>query len=55
MASTSVFSEELTYTRNYQHDCDNCEADSPRIEAIVRNIHYAGFSMHNKQQGFRNC
>jgi uncharacterized OsmC-like protein len=46
---------ELTYTRNYQHDCDNCEADSPGIEAILRNIHYARLSRHNKQQGFRNC
>ena len=33
---------ELTHTRNYQQDCDNCEGDSPGIEAIVRNISYVG-------------
>jgi uncharacterized OsmC-like protein/alpha/beta superfamily hydrolase len=33
---------ELTHTRNYQQDCENCETDSPSIEAIVRNISYVG-------------
>jgi putative redox protein len=33
---------ELTHTRNYLQDCDNCEKDPPGIEAIVRNISYVG-------------
>jgi putative redox protein len=33
---------ELTHTRNYQQDCDNCEENPRGIEAIVRNISYVG-------------
>ena len=32
---------ELTHTRNYKEDCDNCEQQNG-IEAIVRNISYVG-------------
>jgi putative redox protein len=32
---------ELTHTRNYVEDCDNCEGNTG-IEAIVRNISYVG-------------
>ncbi|WP_077338494.1 bifunctional alpha/beta hydrolase/OsmC family protein [Pseudocolwellia agarivorans] len=32
---------ELTHTRNYQEDCENCEQQSG-IEAIVRNISFVG-------------
>lgn len=32
---------ELSHTRNYQEDCDNCEQQSG-IEAIVRNISFEG-------------
>jgi len=32
---------ELTHTRNYQEDCDNCEQQAG-IEAIVRNISFVG-------------
>jgi putative redox protein len=32
---------ELTHTRNYQDDCDNCEQQTG-MEAIVRNISFVG-------------
>jgi uncharacterized OsmC-like protein len=42
---------ELTHTRNYSDDCDNCEQQNG-IEAIVRNISYVGELDEQQKQRF---
>lgn len=42
---------ELTHTRNYQDDCDNCEQQNG-MEAIVRNISYVGDLDEQQKQRF---
>jgi putative redox protein len=43
---------ELTHTRNYQQDCENCESRSQGIEAIVRNISFVGTLDEDQRQRF---
>jgi uncharacterized OsmC-like protein len=42
---------ELTHTRNYRDDCDNCEQQNG-IEAIVRNISFIGDLTEQQTQRF---
>ncbi|MEP0356056.1 bifunctional alpha/beta hydrolase/OsmC family protein [Paraglaciecola sp.] len=42
---------ELTHTRDYKDDCDNCEQQNG-MEAIVRNISYVGNLDQQQQQRF---
>ncbi|MBD5770001.1 bifunctional alpha/beta hydrolase/OsmC family protein [Marinomonas colpomeniae] len=42
---------ELSHTRNYQEDCDNCEQQNG-IEAIVRNISFEGELNEKEKQRF---
>ena len=42
---------ELTHTRNYQDDCDNCEQQNG-LEAIVRNISFVGDLDEQQKQRF---
>ncbi len=42
---------DLTHTRNYQDDCDNCEQQNG-MEAMVRNISYVGELSAQEQERF---